>query len=60
MSDLDVDEELIDTFNRLLPLPYKLAVVTVLGIWLWGVNLHVLHHRYHIVGITRAWFFECG
>ena len=48
MSELDVGEELEDHFNLILPLPYKLAVVIVLGIWLWGVNLHVLHHLHRI------------
>lgn len=31
MADLDTSEELEDPFNRLLPLPYKLSVVLVLG-----------------------------
>ena len=48
MSELDVGEELDDHFNLILPLPYKLAAVIVLGIWLWGVNLHVLHHLHRI------------
>ena len=31
MADLDAGEEIEDPFNRLLPLPYKLSVVLVLG-----------------------------
>lgn len=42
MADVDVEEEPLDFFSQALPLPYRLAVLTVLGVWLWGVNLHVL------------------
>lgn len=33
----------IDSFSRVLPLPYRVAIIVVLGIWAWGVNLHYLH-----------------
>lgn len=36
------EEPDLDTFCLLLPLPYRLALLIVLGVWLWGVNLHVL------------------
>ena len=39
--DVDPVDEL-DSFGLLLPLPYRLAVLTVLGVWLWGLNLHGL------------------
>lgn len=48
------EEPELDTFCLLLPLPYRLALLTVLGVWLWGVNLHVLR-RLKIVsdGVRR-------
>ncbi len=52
MADLDAGVETLDTFSLLLPLPYRLTTVVVLGIWLWGVNLQVLH-RHGIVRFTR-------
>ena len=33
----------IDSFSRVLPLPYRVAIIVVFGIWAWGVNLHYLH-----------------
>lgn len=42
MADLDASVEEIDAFSLVLPLPYRLATVLVLGIWLWGVNLQGL------------------
>jgi len=32
----------IDGFSRVLPLPYRVALIIVLGIWAWGLNLHYL------------------
>ncbi|EUC41177.1 hypothetical protein COCMIDRAFT_106872 [Bipolaris oryzae ATCC 44560] len=32
----------IDGFTRILPLPYRVALIIVLGIWAWGLNLHYL------------------
>lgn len=32
----------LDTFSLILPLPYRIAVIFVLGVWAWGVNLHYL------------------
>ncbi|KAK5213831.1 protein-ER retention protein [Exophiala xenobiotica] len=33
----------VDSFSLALPLPYRVAIITVLGIWAWGLNLHYLH-----------------
>lgn len=35
-------ESKLDTFSLILPLPYRIAVILVLGVWAWGVNLHYL------------------
>ena len=35
-------EPTLDTFSLILPLPYRIGVIFVLGIWAWGVNLHYL------------------
>lgn len=42
MADLDDSVEEVDAFSLLMPLPYRLSTVLVLGIWLWGLNLHGL------------------
>lgn len=31
-----------DTFSRVLPLPFRVATIIVLGVWAWGLNLHYL------------------
>lgn len=41
--DGDPEVEELDSFSIVLPLPYRLAILIVLGVWLWGLNLHVLH-----------------
>jgi hypothetical protein len=41
--DFDPEVEGLDSFSLLLPLPYRLAILIVLGVWLWGLNLHGLH-----------------
>ena len=41
--DVDPEVEELDSFSLLLPLPYRLAIIIVLGVWLWGLNLHGLH-----------------
>lgn len=41
-GDPAVESE-IDSFSLVLPLPYRVAIIIVLGIWAWGVNLHYLH-----------------
>ncbi|EXJ91002.1 hypothetical protein A1O1_04109 [Capronia coronata CBS 617.96] len=33
----------IDSFSLVLPLPYRVAIIIVFGIWAWGLNLHYLH-----------------
>lgn len=39
--DLDpAEEEELDSFSLLLPLPYRLGLLVVLGVWLWGLNVH--------------------
>ncbi|OCK75967.1 EXS-domain-containing protein [Lepidopterella palustris CBS 459.81] len=40
-GDPAVEPEL-DAFSRVLPLPYRVALIIVLGIWAWGLNLHYL------------------
>ncbi|MCJ1288915.1 protein-ER retention protein [Xylographa carneopallida] len=40
-GDPAVEPEL-DTFSLILPLPYRVAVILVLGVWAWAVNLHYL------------------
>ncbi|KAH8602638.1 protein-ER retention protein-like protein [Bisporella sp. PMI_857] len=40
-GDPAVEPEL-DSFSRTLPLPYRVALLFVLGVWAWGVNLHYL------------------
>ncbi|KAI9754217.1 MAG: hypothetical protein M4579_004814 [Chaenotheca gracillima] len=37
-----VVEPELDSFSLFLPLPYRVAVILVLGVWAWGVNLHYL------------------
>ncbi len=42
---MDIDDpavEELDSFSLLLPLPFRLAILVVLGVWLWGLNLHGL------------------
>ncbi|KAL8861103.1 MAG: hypothetical protein Q9178_002616 [Gyalolechia marmorata] len=36
-------ESQLDTFSLILPLPYRIAFILVLGVWAWGVNLHYLY-----------------
>ncbi|KAG0650973.1 erd1 [Hyphodiscus hymeniophilus] len=40
-GDPAVEPEL-DSLSLTLPLPYRVALVTVIGVWAWGVNLHYL------------------
>ena len=40
-GDPAVEPEL-DTFSLVLPLPYRIGVIFVLGIWAWGFNLQYL------------------
>ncbi|KAF2797778.1 EXS-domain-containing protein [Melanomma pulvis-pyrius CBS 109.77] len=35
-------EPQLDGFSRILPLPYRVALIIVMGIWAWGLNLHYL------------------
>ncbi|GAM88832.1 hypothetical protein ANO11243_068660 [Dothideomycetidae sp. 11243] len=32
----------LDSFGLLLPLPFRVAIIIVLGVWAWGLNLHYL------------------
>lgn len=32
----------MDGFTRILPLPFRVAIIIVMGIWAWGLNLHYL------------------
>ncbi|KAL8671393.1 MAG: hypothetical protein Q9168_004106 [Polycauliona sp. 1 TL-2023] len=36
-------ESQLDGFSLILPLPYRIGFILVLGVWAWGVNLHYLH-----------------
>ena len=40
--DTDPVVEELDSFSLLLPLPYRLGFLIVLGVWLWGLNLQGL------------------
>ncbi|RFU25520.1 hypothetical protein B7463_g10809, partial [Scytalidium lignicola] len=40
-KDPAVEAEL-DSFSLTFPLPYRVALLTVLGVWAWGANLHYL------------------
>ncbi|KAI9700551.1 MAG: protein-ER retention protein [Bogoriella megaspora] len=40
-GDVRVGPEL-DTFSLLFPLPYRVALIIVLGVWAWGANLQYL------------------
>ncbi|PVI04978.1 EXS-domain-containing protein [Periconia macrospinosa] len=40
-GDPAVEPEL-DGFSRILPLPYRVALIIVMGIWAWGLNLQYL------------------
>lgn len=40
-GDPAVESEL-DGFSLVLPLPYRVALTVVLGVWAWGANLHYL------------------
>ncbi|KAH7418608.1 protein-ER retention protein-like protein [Cadophora sp. MPI-SDFR-AT-0126] len=40
-GDPAVEPEL-DSFSLTLPLPYRVALIVVLGVWAWGANLHYL------------------
>ncbi|KIX09545.1 uncharacterized protein Z518_00625 [Rhinocladiella mackenziei CBS 650.93] len=33
----------VDSFSLVLPLPYRVAIIIVFGIWAWGLNQHYLH-----------------
>ncbi|KAH7062356.1 EXS family-domain-containing protein [Macrophomina phaseolina] len=41
-GDPHVEPEL-DSFTRWLPLPYRVAIIIVMGVWAWGANLHYLY-----------------
>lgn len=40
-GDPAVDPE-FDSFSLVLPLPYRVAIIIVFGVWAWGLNLHYL------------------
>ncbi|KAL9096198.1 MAG: hypothetical protein Q9165_001721 [Trypethelium subeluteriae] len=42
MDDDPAVEPELDTFSLLLPLPYRVALIIVLGVWAWGANLQYL------------------
>ena len=47
-GDPAVESEL-DTLSRVLPLPFRVATIIVLGVWAWGLNLQYLK----FLGIVR-------
>ncbi|KAL2000726.1 hypothetical protein VTN02DRAFT_2697 [Thermoascus thermophilus] len=42
-KDQHIPKSELDSFSRLLPLPYRVAVILVAGFWGWGINLHYLY-----------------
>ncbi|KAK4181267.1 EXS family-domain-containing protein [Triangularia setosa] len=38
-------EPQLDSFSLAFPLPYRVAIIVILAVWGWGVNLHFLHIR---------------
>ncbi|CAI6342008.1 unnamed protein product [Periconia digitata] len=42
MEGDDPIEPQLDGFSRILPLPYRVALIIVMGIWAWGLNLQYL------------------
>lgn len=36
-------EPVLDGFSRILPLPYRVSIILLCGVWAWGLNLHYLH-----------------
>ncbi|GAB7359494.1 hypothetical protein MBLNU230_g6139t1 [Neophaeotheca triangularis] len=41
-------------FNLLLPLPYRVSVLWVLGIWLWGLTLQILpRHQVPVIALVQ-------
>ena len=56
--DLDPAEEELDSFSLLLPLPYRLGLLVVMGVWLWGLNVHGMGlvkivRPYHLMTATK-------
>ena len=41
-GDPDV-ESALDAFSLVLPLPYRVSIILVAGLWAWAINLHYLH-----------------
>ncbi|EFW99770.1 protein-er retention protein [Grosmannia clavigera kw1407] len=47
-------EPQLDALSLTLPLPYRVALLTVLGIWGWGANLHYLYGiKIDVPGLIR-------
>ncbi|KZF26823.1 EXS-domain-containing protein [Xylona heveae TC161] len=40
-GDPAVEQEL-DSFTRYFPLPYRIGIILVFGVWAWAINLHYL------------------
>ncbi|KAK4647762.1 protein-ER retention protein [Podospora bellae-mahoneyi] len=38
-------EPQLDAFSLAFPLPYRVAIIVILAVWGWGLNLHFLHIR---------------
>lgn len=44
MADIDPPTSLPEP-NDIAPLPYKVAAVVTIGVWLWGLNLYGLERE---------------
>jgi len=42
MDDDSIVENELDGFSLILPLPFRIALIIVLAVWAWGLNLHFL------------------
>jgi hypothetical protein len=43
-----------ERFTLLLPLPYRLATLLILGLWLWGLALHLLKNLPRLIGYPHT------
>ncbi|KAF2156974.1 EXS-domain-containing protein [Myriangium duriaei CBS 260.36] len=41
-DEVPVVPDELDSFSLILPLPFRVAIILVLGVWAWGLNLHYL------------------
>jgi len=55
-GDPSVEPE-VDSFSLVLPLPYRVAIILVCGIWAWGLNLQYLY-LVKIVGLPLLYLIS--